>query len=383
MRVRVRDRSRRALVPAALLSAMLFLAAMGAAPTAGASRRPGTRVTVALFGDSVTESLLVPNFLKEGLAPQLAQAESALGFVAGGAGLIPAAPYRWHFNKWAQFSVKPMPENGWLTIGYGAASAGIDGPSGYSAVATSPLATATATVSDPDLEILYTSSTVPCSFQVSSAGHTWTIQTYRSGPAIDTETPIVLPSGRHQLTIHGPSCGVLSFDGVDAESPVPAGQVQVEVNNLGHSGELPWVSFSPRVQESLVEQRYAISVFLYGYIAEVVGQPSQLTPYVSTMEARARIAREHGGACLIVAPTPIEAPKSTVTRVSRLDRTVARQAHCTYTTALTHLWSSPTAGENKGLVLVDGVHPSAKGYTLMDHALAPIITKMIRAHLRR
>jgi hypothetical protein len=369
----------RALLTVALLAVAL---AVVVTPTAGAARRPGTRVTIGLFGDSVTESLLVPNFLKEGLAPQLDQAEAGLGFVAGGAGLIPAAPYRWHFSKWAQYSVRPIPTNGWLTIGYGAASPGIDGPSGYSAVATSPLATATVAVSDPDVEILYTSSTVPCTFTVSAAGHTWTINTYRSGPAIDTETPIVLPSGRHELTVHGPSCGALSFDGAVAERPVPPGQVQVEVDNLGHSGELPWVSFSTRVQESLIEQRYAISVFLYGYIGEVVGSPQQLKPYVSTLEARARIAREHGGACLIVAPTPIEVPKAAVTLVSKMDRTAAREAHCTYTTALTHLWSSPAAAEAKGLVLVDGVHPSATGYTLMVHALAPIITQMIRAHLR-
>jgi hypothetical protein len=383
MSLRVRYRSRRALVPAALLSAMLLLAAMGAAPTAGASRRPGTRVTVGLFGDSVTESLLVPNFLQEGLAPQLDRAEVALGFAAGGAGLLPAAPYRWHFNKWEQFGVTPMPKNGWLTIGYGAGSAGIDGPSGYSAVAESPLATATTEVSDPDVEILYTSSPVPCTFQVTSAGHTWTIQTYRSGPAIDTETPIVLPSGRHELTVHGPSCGVLSFDGAVAELPPPPGQVQVEVDNLGHSGQLPWISLSPRVEDALVGQRYTISVFLYGYIGEVVGERKQLAPYVSAMVARARIAREHGGACLIVAPTPIEVPKSAVTLVSGLDRTAAREGHCTYTTALTHLWSSPAVGEENGFVLVDGVHPSATGYTLIDHALAPVIAKMIRAHLRR
>jgi len=136
------------------------------------------------------------------------------------------------------------------------------------------------------------------------------------------------------------------------------------------------------VAQSLVEQRYGISVFLYGYIGEVVGGKQLAAPYVSAVEARARIAREHGGACLIVAPTPIAVPRASVTMVSRLDRTVARQAHCTYTTALTHLWSSPATAERKGLVLVDGVHPSATGYTLIVHALAPLITRMVRAQLR-
>ncbi|HEY5316567.1 MAG TPA: hypothetical protein VIJ20_01210 [Solirubrobacteraceae bacterium] len=373
--------SRRVLGPAAWLAAMLCVAAIGAASTAAAARRPGTRVTVAVFGDSVTESLLVRNFLTEGLVPQLSRAVTSLGFAAGGIGLIPAATFRWHFNAWAALGTGPIPKNGWATVGYGA-TPGYDGPSGYSALASSPLASATAAVSDPDLEILYTSTNVPCSFTVSAAGRTWTIDTFHPGPAIDTESPLELPVGRHELTIHGPNCGALSFDGIVAERPVPPGQVQVEVDGLGHTGEFPSLHFAPRVQQSLIDQRYDISVFLYGYIGEAVGGPAVSALYLKAMIARTRIAREHGGACLIVEPTPIAVPRSAVSLVSRLDRTAARREGCRYTTVLGNLWSNAATAVRRGLLLVDGIHPTAAGDKLIAHALAPVVAQMVRAHLR-
>jgi hypothetical protein len=297
--------------------------------------------------------------------------------------VIAASPFRWHFGpKWVAEGVAPIPANGWLAVGWGAYGTGLDGPSGYSAVTTSAQARATVAVSDPDIEVLYTTTGAPCSFTVSAAGKTWTINTYRPGAPVDTETPVVLPPGRHELTVHGPDCGLLTFDGVVAQRPVPPGQVQVEVDNLGHSGVFPWDEFGTGVQQSLIEQRYDISVFLWGYLVEVEAGKSLAAPYLKVMMARAHIAREHGGQCLIVAPTPIEVPQHSVTFVSGLDRTIARRAGCTYTTALTHLWSSPAKAENQGLLLLDGVHPSAAGYKVITHALAPIIAGMVRTHLR-
>jgi hypothetical protein len=381
--VRVDRRARRrVLLAAALLAASLCAAVVGIASAQALSRRPGPRVTVALFGDSVTESLLVPNYLEDGLAAQLSRAESLLGFAPGGAGLIPAAPFRWHFNRWVGLGLGPAPPTGWLEIGYGTTPA-YDGPSEYSAVTSSPLATATVAVSDPDVEILYSSTNLHCPFTVTSAGRTWTIDTYRPGSATDTGTPLTLPAGRHELTVHGPSCGALWFDGAVAQRPVAPGQVQVEVDNLGHSGKLPSDGFTSRVQQSLLDQRYNISVFLYGYLAEVMGGKALSAPYLNAMMARARIARAHGGACLIVAPTPLPVPRSAVTMVSGLDRSVARREGCMYTTVLTHLWSSPAAAEQKGLVILDGVHPTAAGYKLIANALAPIVAQMVHTQLRR
>jgi lysophospholipase L1-like esterase len=385
LRLRVRGRgrgalssSRRLVLLAASLGAVLLVSAIGVAPAAVASRRPaGRRVTVAVFGDSVVESVLVPNFLQRGLVPQLSRAVWSLGFAQGGVGLIPATPFRWHFNASVALGARSIPPNGWVTIGASPFLTGYDGLSGYSAMAFTPLATASVAVSDPEVEILYTSSTAPCTFDVSSAGRIWTINTFRHGTATDTGTWIKLPAGRHGLTIHGPSCGLLLFDGVIARRRVRPGKVQVEFEDLGHSAEFPSIYFGPRIQQALIDQRFDVSVFLFGYIGEDVGAESK--QYLRAVTARARIARKHGGACLIVEPTPIEVPRSSVTTVSRLDRTAARREGCVYTTVLAHLWSNATTAERRGLVFVDGIHPTASGYKLIVRALAPVIAKMIRA----
>jgi hypothetical protein len=360
---------------------LLLVAAIGVAPTAAASpRRAGRRVTVAVFGDSVVESALIPNFLRQGLVPQLSRAVWSLGFAPGGIGLIPAVKFRWHFSHGAdERFYHTVPADGWLELGFGPFIA-YDGLSGYSALATSPLATATVTVSDPDVEVLYTSTSSPCTFDVSAAGRTWTINTFLRGPETDTGTWITLPAGRHEMTIHGPNCGLLLFDGIVDRRPVQPGQRQVEVDDLGHGGGFPSFDLGPRIQQALIGQRYDISVFLYGYLAEDT-VPGLASDYLRAMTIRAHIAREHGGSCLIVQPTPVAAPQSAVEIVSRLDHTVARREGCSYTTVLAHLWSNATTAEQRGLVLVDGFHPTAGGYKLIAPALAPVIAQMVEAHL--
>ena len=344
--------------------------------TAATSTSPD-RATVALFGDSVTESLLIPNPLQDGLAPQLADAEQSLGYRAGGAGLLPANPFDWHFNRSVWHGAGPIPPNGWMTVGEDLAP-GFNGPSGYSALTTSPLATATVTVNDPDIDVLYTSTSVPCLFTVTSTGRTWTIDTFRPGPPNEADTSLVLPPGRHALTVHGPNCGFLSFDGIVAQRPVSPGQVQVEVDNDGHSGKLPWIDFNAPEQQAIRDQHYSISVFLYGYLGQQFLTKALSSQYLNAMTTRARIARASGGACLIAQPTPTTAPPSGVALVSTLEQTVARRAGCTYTTVLAHLWSNPAAGEKRGLVLVDGIHPTAAGCKLIARTLAPVIAHMIR-----
>ena len=360
----------------AAVAAVIWLA-----PEAAGSPQPGRRVTIALFGDSVTESLLVRNFVQDGLAPNVSRALTPDGFVPGGQGFIPAAPFRFHFNSWVGYDGHAaLPTNGWWLFGYELFQA-FDGASEYSAITTSPQATATIAVSSPEVDVLYSSSNVHCPFTVTDGAQTWSIDTYAPGPPTDTSTPINLPPGRQVLTVRGPSCGALWFNGIVDHAPVPPGKVQVEVNNLGHSGRLPSDGFTSRVQEAIAEQHYDITVLLYGYIGEVVGGRGLSRLYQPSLLTRARIARADGGKCLIVAPTPMPVAGSLVAEVKRYDQNVARESGCAYTTVLTHLWKSPSEAESRGLVLVDGIHPSAAGYRVIARALAPIIDGMVRAKL--
>jgi hypothetical protein len=256
---------------------------------------------------------------------------------------------------------------------------GTDGLSGYSARTLSPSATATTTVSDPYIKVLFASSFAPCSFAVSTGARSWTINTYRPGNVlVAAQSEIDIGPGTHTLTVHGPSCGEMIFDGIVAEAPVKPGSTQIQFDNLGHAARLPQTDLLSRVEEGILQQDYKLSVFLYGYIGELLVSPGQsATAYAQALLTRARLARMNGGACLIVEPTPLEGvPQSQVTLVSGLERSVARQAGCTYTSALAHLWN-PQAAINAGLVVLDGIHPTAKGYTLIAAKLAPIIAGLV------
>ena len=343
---------------------------------------PPGRVTVALFGDSVTQSIMIPDFVQDGLGGQLQDQLTSLGFQPGGLGFVPAAPYQFSFNADELLDEQPTPTGGWATVGYGKAIAQ-DGPSGYSAITPWPQATASLSVPNPDVDVLYTSTSSDCPFTVTAGAESWSIDTYLPGPPVAAQVAITLPVSGAVLTVHGPSCGQLTFDGIVAEQPVAPGAVQIEIDNLGHAGHLPWADFQPRVREALIEQRYDLSVFMWGYIAELLADRATIAPYLGVMEARAKIARMNGGSCLIVQPAPIAVSTASVALVKREDETVAAREGCMYTTVLAHLWPNAGWAEQHGLLLVDGVHPTAAGYTEIARALAPVVASLVRGRPSR
>ncbi len=369
-----------------LLAAALLVSLPAPAFAAGAGRR----VRIALFGDSVTESILINNFEKVGLAPDLDRALTRYGFTAGGEGMVALNPYQWHFSRWTVPGGPAPTPNAWnltggATIARTALPAGQAGPSGFSGTATSPLATATTTVSDPEVELLYNTTTVPCTFTVDAAGAQFAIETFAPGPPAAASSTISLPPGQFPLTVHGPNCdATLTFNGIVAHRPVPPGAVQVEVENDGHFGKPPWADLRPEVGEAIAQQRYDISVFLFSYISALYVTPGVLaSEYEQAMLTRAFIARLHGGSCLLVAPAPLPAPARAVRLVASIDRSVAAREGCGYTTVLRHIWPTPAYAVNHNLTAVDGFHPTAVGYRLMARALAPVLARMVRARVGR
>jgi hypothetical protein len=354
------------------------------APRAAASAGVGRRVSVGLFGDSVTEGIVIPDFQREGLAAALTRQETHYGFRAGGLGVVAVNQYQWRFSSYRILGLAPTTKAGWVLVGAqeGAeVEPGTDGPSGYSAVTVSPMATVTTVVPNPDVEVMYTTSTLPCAFTVTSGTRSWTIDTYNPSDVglMAAEYPITLGAGSHRLTVHGSSCG-LAFDGVVSQKPVAPGTTQMQIDNDGHSGRMPGTDLAPRVEQAIVEQQYKVSVLLYGYIGSlVVSRGYTADAYVSALSTRARLARLNRGSCLIVAPTPMEGVgQAEVNLISELERSVARRVGCTYTTVLAHLWN-PARGIGQGLLVLDGIHPTAKGYVLIARALAPIIAKLARS----
>jgi hypothetical protein len=339
----------------------------------------GRRVTIAVFGDSVAEAYTVPDFLERGLVPQLADAIVGAGFERGGVGLVAVTPFRWKFNRYVPVSLGPAPSDGWLLIGYGLA--GTDGPSGYSGLASSPTATATAPISDPMVGVLYTKDTDSGPFTVTAGARSWTIDARTSGPPTPAETWLRMPAGARSITVHGPTTGTLLFDGIVGRRPVAFGRLQVEVDNLGHMAHLLGRDFAPRVAASLTEQHYDISVFLGAYLSELLAASEaddyREDQYATALAERAALVRRYGGRCLIVDPSPLPVPARIAARYAAIDRRAAGEDGCLYSSAISHLWKAATA-VRAGLVLDDDIHPTAAGYRLIVRALAPALERLVR-----
>jgi hypothetical protein len=168
--------------------------------------------------------------------------------------------------------------------------------------------------------------------------------------------------------------------------PPPAGKVQVEVNNLAHAGLLPQDSLAPRVIDSIAELSPDVTVFVWGYVAELIigarAAPGDLgQSYEYGLLSRARLARRNGGRCIIADTSPIPVAAAIVRRFAAIHKRVAREAGCLYTPVLSTLWKNPDTAFDRGLTQVDNVHPTPASYRRMAEALAPAIKRLALARL--
>jgi hypothetical protein len=364
---------------------LLAGALIAAAPAAVSAAKVGPRVTVAVYGDSIVEAYTIPSFLRYGLVPSLGSALArAGGFEPGGSGLIPVTPFRWRFNRYTVFGGATPNPDGWILDGY--ASPSVDGPSGYSALAFSPRAAATAPVDSPAVAVLFTKHAGSGLFTVTAGTSTWTIDGRSTGPPTPTEQWLTMPPGARTITVHGPSTGTLIFDGAIARRPVGAGRVQVEMENLGHMGHTLSDDSAPRIGQSLLGQRFDVSVFLaayiYQYSAQYGGHRARAeAQYAAALRAYAHEVRLYGGLCLIADSSPVPLSAAVLDRFAAIDRREARLLGCSHTDALRRLWSAETS-VRRGLTLVDGSHPTREGYRRIAAALAPPVLALVRERVR-
>ncbi|HWH09986.1 MAG TPA: SGNH/GDSL hydrolase family protein [Solirubrobacteraceae bacterium] len=347
------------------------------AATAG----PRQPVTIAVFGDSVVESATFPGFLRYGLIPELrTHLGRTAGLVLGGEGFVPAYPLRWTFHGGISPGNGPPGPTGWLVSGYGSRVPGRDGLSGYSAITRSSRATATTAIDAPYVDVLFDRSAAAGVFSVTAGGRTFVIDAHGTGRSTPADEWITVPASARTVTVHGPTSGVLTFDGVIVRGRIPAGRIGVEIENLGHSGHYLATDSNPRNLAGLRAERFDISVFMASYKRELdaaAGDPAASeAAYATELRERVGLARGTGGACVIAAPSPLPVPPSVTSAFDAVDRRVAGDDGCTYTSALSALWDPATAVKT-GLTIVDGIHPAAAGYRLIARALAPVLASLV------
>lgn len=340
-------------------------------------------MTIAVYGDSVVESATIPDYLRDGLIPQLrTQLARTPGLALDGDGFIPAYPLRWTFHGVVTPGNGPPGPTGWLLSGYGSPLPGLDGLSGYSAITRSPRATLTTAIDARHIDVLFNRSSTAGRFTVTAGAKTFAIDARRPGPPAPAQHWITVPPATRTITVHGPRSGILTFDGVIVRARVAASKLGVEVENLGHSGHYLATDSTPRELAAIRAQRFAISVFIAAYKREIdaaAGDPAASeAAYANELRDRARSARHAGGLCLIADPSPLPFASTITSSFDAIDQQVAHDDGCSYTTALTRLWNPATA-VRAGLTIVDGIHPAAPGYRLIAKALAPVLEKLVES----
>ena len=360
---------------------------LGLALAATASAKVGPRVTVAVYGDSIVEAYTIPGYLDNGLVPALGTGlVRAGGFSRGGAGLVPVTPFRMRFNHYTVLGGSTPNPLGWVLAGY--ASHGEDGPSGYSGLAYSPQATATAPVDAPMVAVLFTKYAGSGVFTVTAGTSTWTIDGRTTGPPAPTEQWLAVPAGASTITVHGPASGVLIFDGLIERRPVAPGTVQVEMENLGHMGHTLTDDSAPRTLQSLTDQGFDVSIFLAEYIYQYSAQYSAAgsgaryeQQYRRELRTFAGHVRADGGLCLIADASPVPIRPKVLAAFAAINAQEAQSLGCAHTSALSHLWN-PTTAVHDGFTLVDGSHPTKVGYQRIVAALVPSVERLVRARVR-
>jgi hypothetical protein len=240
-------------------------------------------------------------------------------------------------------------------------------------------------VSDPEVSLLVTSTRASVPFRAAAGDRVWDLDARAPGPPRLRRIALDVPPGARTLTVQGPGAGVLRLAGALARRPPPPSGIQVEVNNLGHAGRFPQFDGVPRVLRAIADQRYDVTVLMWGYNSELAaggafGRRNQEVAgtYEPALLQRARLARAHGGQCLIADSTPLPVPDSIRRQFSAIHSRVARRAGCAHTSVLARLWSSPATAYRRGITRSDRIHPTPVSYRRMARALAPWLARLLR-----
>jgi GDSL-like lipase/acylhydrolase family protein len=294
-------------------------------------------------------------------------AAHANGFTTGPGGDVRSFP--WTYSP------------GWILEGLGLSPPSPFGANGRMSLTTSRAATARARLSGNRFAVLFARSPDAGAFEVSVDGvHTLVnargAVTDGSG-LVWLRAPSPVPRVSH-VVVEGPRSGVLRFTGVLARSAVRGERTQVEVSSLGQACACATDPLPPTRLQALEALRPDISVIMLGTNGEgrflESGDERIPTGYLQGLEKRARVARMHGGRCVIVSHPPNQRPAALQAKFRALARKAAQAGRCRFEPVFDGIWNGDTSAR-LGLT-ADGIHPTPPGYRRMSARLARLIIRL-------
>src|SRR5690242_10604696 len=292
-----------------LALAVMLLAAALHAPAASAA----ARVTVALEGDSVVEGNGTP---RGDLATWVRWELGRLGASVGANGHTAAHVSEFTRAPGGEMLSFPWTYSpGWSLKGLGLAEPSAYGANGRMSQTGDPSAIASAELAGDQFAVLFARSPNAGRFAFSVDDRTVRVDaraTHVDGKGIRWVNAPAAGSSTHRLAVRGPDSGTLRFTGVIARTRVTPGATQIEVSGVGQACACATDPL-PRTRAQAVELlRPDITLIMLGINGEgrfvATGDDQIKTDYVAGLEKRARIARRHGGVCVVVPHAPDPQP---------------------------------------------------------------------------
>lgn len=336
---------------------------------------------MALVGDSVVEGSGAP---RGDLATWVRWELRRLGAAVGADGYV--AAHKSTFTTTPDGDLLSFPWTyfpTWTLDGLGLGLPSAFGANGRMSETGDPSATATAELEGDRFAVLFAHSPDAGRFTFSVDDRTVTVDAgsaHIDGSGIRSVSAPEATRSKHLVTIGGPQGGLLRFTGVIVSTAVAPGTTQIEVSGVGQACACATDPLPGTRVEALTVLRPDITLLMLGLNGEgqflATADRHIETEYVAGLERRERIARRHGGTCVVVPHAPDPRPPEAQRLFERLARKAAKAGGCTFAPVLDHLWDGGSSAR-LGLT-ADGIHPTPRGYRRMAGRLARLILSLAR-----
>jgi lysophospholipase L1-like esterase len=331
-----------------------------------------TRYSVAITGDSIIESAPLRDQSNNGLASLGFMVNNSLaskGIKMGGYGFVPMhasvtpIDYPWAFKgTWQQEGLFWFPS-----------TKSVFGADGMPSSTNDPAASAQINLISNKIAILYGKATTGGSFKISFDNKPATTINTRATTNGSGIRWFSLSKSAHAVKIYGASGGTVRLTGLIASYTLTTGR-EVEVDQVGHGGDLAASNIAPPQLSALRDLRPKLTLIMFGSNEEATemlyGSTSSRAKLTQGIVARAKTARLTGK-CIVVPHAPNGRSAALQAAYRAAAQAGATQGRCSFAPALDGIWNG-SLSQSQGLT-TDGIHPTLAGYRLMSDRLATLI----------